>query len=180
MLICFSGLGLSFILVFGFLFKARKYADEKIKITFNNIIEERENHIIEIMQQYSDEINILQTKKIVVLSSTEGEDDFLGTFFKSFGFNKKNISFLKVDAYQAIKDYDLLFANNETDDLSKDLIDEFFNNSANNSVLFYFNTTHNNYINEKISDKLSFANTRTQIYGNLINLLKFQKVLSNN
>ena len=55
----------------------------------------------------------------------------------------------------------------------------FENTDETKTALFYFNTTRDNYINIKVANRLNFVNGRTQIYGNLINLLKYQdKMLS--
>lgn len=174
----YGALGINAVYLFSLFFWARNYVRKKIKEKFDRIITENEGDILELIDRQNEEKQILKRKKILVLSAKGGDDSFFKLFFRENGFNNvDNISFKKVDSYQDFGQFDLIFANNERNDLEFELIDEYFENSNEQMVLFYFNTTGEKYINANVSDRLNFANGRNQIYGNLINLLKYQKIL---
>jgi hypothetical protein len=172
------GLPVSILLLIGGIWKNRKYLDEKLNKKFDKIIEQNESDILEVINKHSIENQILKNKKILVISDKDGDDSFLKKFFKEMKFDRNNVKYVKTNTYgNHHGDYDVVFANNEKDDLNIDLIDDYFNNSNDKAVVFYYNTTRKNYTNNDVSDRLSFANSRTQIYGNLINLLKYQVIL---
>lgn len=160
---------------------AEKITKEKIEEQYEKVLNENKATLLAIMSEQNEEMQLRQNKKILVLSAENGSDDFLKGFFTGMGFDKRNVVFRKVSQYQPENGhYDVIFANNETDDLSFGIINQYFDSSEENiTALFYFNTTRKNYINSKVAERLNFANGRTQIYGNLINLLKYQdKLLS--
>jgi len=174
----YLGLSLNAIFLIGILWKGKKYVQSKINEKFNNIISEKESNIIEIVESYDIEKKILNTKTAVVLTANNEDEDFIKNFFNKVGFKRDNITFKKVGNYESLEEFDLIFVNNDKDKFEMSLIDDYFNNSSNNTVLFYYNTTRKVYNNPSVSDRLSFANSPTQIYGNLINLMKYQQVIS--
>ncbi len=173
------GLGLTVPAILLLWLRGSKYIDKQLKNKFNNIINQREGSILDIINNQDEEKRILRNKKILVLTSKNGDDNFLRNFFKKVDFDIDNVKYIKEEFFDAsyLQNIDLVFANNEKEDLDIELIKEYFSNSSSKTVLFYFNTTQKHYRQDDVSNRLSFANTKTQIYGNLINLLKYQKVL---
>ncbi|HHM20530.1 MAG TPA: hypothetical protein ENJ20_00780 [Bacteroidetes bacterium] len=154
-----------------------KKVGKKLKKKFDNIITEKKGDILALIDQQSREKQFVKNKKILVLTAKNGDDVFLRKFFKTMGFPIDNVNYEKVEEYEAINGYDLIFANNENDDLNFELISSYFENSSPKTVLFYFGFNRFTSNNPKIKDRLSFANAKTQIYGNLINLFKYQDIL---
>ncbi len=174
-----TALGLTFFSIIGLWWRGSKYIDKQLKNKFDNIINQKEGSILDIINNQDEEKRILKNKKILVLTSENGDDSFLRKFFKQVDFSIGNVKYIKENSFDKsyLKDIDLVFANNEKGDLDIELIKEYFSNSSSKTVLFYFNSTQRHYRQDNVSNRLSFANTKTQIYGNLINLLKYQKVL---
>ena len=171
----FGGVNLLFII--GILWKGKSYVQSKLNQKFDNIITQQEGNIIEVIEGQDIEKQIIKNKKILVITAKDGDDKFLRKFFKSMGFSIDNVKYLKVDEYSEHKGFDLIFMNNDDEKIGTSLIDEYFNHSDSKTVLFYYNTTRKQYINSNVSNRLSFANSPTQIYGNLINLMKYRSVL---
>ena len=154
-----------------------KTVDDKIRKKFDNIITEKEGDILALIDRQSRERQFVKNKKVLVLTAKSGDDTFLRKFFKAMGFPIDHVNYIKADSYEKTGKYDLIFANNEKGDLPFELISAYFEKSDPKTVLFYFNSTRKFYTNEKVENRLSFANARTQIYGNLMNLFSYQKVL---
>lgn len=174
----FIGLGLNVFFIGGIMLKARNYIQKKISLKFDNIINENENQILQIVDKHNEEKQILITKKILVLSSKQSDDTFIRKFFRTMGFSNDNVNYEKISSYNKYKKkYDLIFINNEDGTLDNSIICQYFQKSADNDnkVLFFFGRTYQPTGDEV--KRLSFANSRTQIFGNLINLLRYQDVL---
>ncbi|WP_282068461.1 NARF domain-containing protein [Olleya namhaensis] len=170
------GIGLNLLFIGGVYFKAKKYVDSELKKKFDKIITQRESDILDVVNNNDVEKQILKNKKILVLTSKEGDDKFLRKFFKTMGFSLDNIDYQKVNSYEDhFGKYDLVFANDEDESLGVNLTQEYFEQSPNDSVLFYFGKSYKRGTKE--ANRINFANSRTQIYGNLINLLKYQDLI---
>jgi len=174
------GFSTTLVTLLGILWKFKKYVDQKLKEKFDTIIDEKEATILQVIETQDKEKNILQNKKILVITGENGDDTFLRNFLKKRGFQRENITYQKVNSYQNINEnYDAIFANNDKENLDENLTDQYFENSNDKTVLFYYNTTREPYktTNDKVLQKLSFANSPTQIYGNLIDLFRHQEIL---
>ena len=151
---------------------AKKQAKKQIDIELKKIFNEEKEKLIRLIQTYSEESQLKQ-KKILILSSLNSNDDFLHFFFKELGF--KNYEFKKLDAYQFIdQNFDLIFINNEDDSFNRSILNEFQENYP-KVVFFYFGSLR---IEDTIAkNKTGSASFRTQIYSNLINVLRYHKLL---
>lgn len=174
-MLAWSGIGLTLISLIGLWWKGKKYIEDKLKEKFDKIITQQEGNILEVIDKQDVEKQILKTKKILVLTAKNGNDAFVRKFFKTMGFQIDNVNFEKVDSYKLYDGYDLIFANNEDTLFDEELIQEYFEKSKENIVLFFFGKSFTK--GQKVTTRMSFANSRTQIYGNLLNLLKYQEVL---
>jgi|GEM_PF-1675141 len=119
----------------------------------------------------------LKGVKILVLSN--GDDGvFLKSFFKTKGFS--NFKFIQI-ADKKVEvtdfDYDVVFANNDNGNLDKTLARQYVKED---SVLFYFGKPNSwDWQNDtpELSRKINFANSRAQIYGNLMSSLEFLELV---
>ena len=166
---------LSLVLIIGACWKGKAYVDEKIKEKFDKIITEYENHILEVIRKEDIEQKLILKKKILVLTAKNGDDAYLRKFFKAMKFSIDNVNYEKVDTYKVYDNYDLIFINNEAGDFDENLTETYFKESNSTSVLFYFGS--NTKVTPEQKNRMGFANSKPQIYGNLINLLKYQDIL---
>jgi hypothetical protein len=166
--------------------RVEKTVETKFNNKFDKIITEKEGDILKLIDHQSKEKRYVKNKKILVLTGKDGDDTFLRDFFKIMEFPINNVNYEKVEKYEKPKKkYDLIFVNNEKakikevqeGDIDFNIINSYFGNSEPETVLFYFNSNRKNYNNDKVADRLSFASAKTQIYGNLLNLFKYQELL---
>lgn len=125
-------------------------------------------------QEAIDNMNNLKSTKILVLTSEQGDD----TFIKSFFENKKfpNIKYIRI-ANEVKRpddfDFELVFANNYDKGINTNVVRQYLNE---NIALFYFGPSNSwDYQNDTppISRTINFANSRAQIYGNIMSSLEF-------
>lgn len=135
------------------------------------------NHIKAKTQEAVDNMANLKEAKILVLTSTKGSDDFLRDFFKIKKF--PNLHFERIsDHYQAVSnfDYDIIFANNDDGSLNQDIVRQYFQSDK---ALFYFGKERwdTSKDSPELSRSLNMANSRAQIYGNLMSSLEFLELV---
>lgn len=165
-------------LVVGFISISRhaiKYANKNIEKRLDNKFEEKTKTLLEVIKNMSEENQLKTTKKIKVLSDNNSDTIFIKKFFNEMGF--ENVDFKKTNKFEKLRSYDLLFFNNEDGKMKQEIVEEYVNTSKSNSLFFYFGSI-------RIKDfgantPVVATNFRTQLYGNLINMLKYQKVLTN-
>ncbi len=135
-------------------------------------------------QAVVDSLTNLKTTGILVLSSQagkdQGNDKFLRKFFKEKGFENvklHHIDNVKTDVPGDF-DYGVVFANNEDDKLNQSIANEYLTDE---SVLFYYSLDTRwekpkgiSATEEKLlKGRINFANSRAQIYGNLMSSLEY-------
>jgi hypothetical protein len=135
------------------------------------------NHIKTKAQEAVESMANLKGTKILVLTSASGSDDFLRDFFKVKNFS--NLRFEHIgDAYQAVSDFDyeMIFANNDDGKLNQDIVRQHFRTD---NILFYFGKERwdTGKDNPELSRCLNMANSRAQIYGNLMSSLEFLELV---
>jgi len=120
---------------------------------------------------------LIKTKKIKIIGETP---DNLISLLTQVGFLRKN---LFTNADEEVKDFDVYFINNETGTLN--LIDESsrVTELSKKVHVFYFSSKRGElFPTEKLPyeerHRVNFATNPAQIYGNLINTLKYQHRLS--
>ncbi len=135
------------------------------------------SHIQKKALEAIDEMNNLKTAKILVVSN--GDDTFLKSFFKEKKFD--NIKFIQMpSAYQPVSDFDyeLVFGNNDNNALDKAELRKFVRED---NLLFYFGKPSSwDFASDtpELSKKINFANSRAQIYGNLMSSLEFLSLVN--
>lgn len=129
-------------------------------------------------QEAVDAANNLKTANILVLSSLEGQNQgnttFLSSFFKAKNFPNVHYEFIG-NEFKTVSNfqYDVVFANNDDGFLDKTIVRKYIREDT---VLFYFGKSGSwdfNNDTPDISRKINFANSRAQIYGNLMSSLEF-------
>lgn len=150
----------------GFLFFAGAAWKIWIKDWLKKYVQEKAEETLE-------EITSLKNTNILVLTSKTGKDDFLRAFFKAKKF--PNVRFERIeDQYKEISDFDceLVFANNDDGKLNQGIAREYYKEGR---VFFYFGKERwdSSKDSEDLGRNLNMANSRAQIYGNLMSSLEF-------
>lgn len=154
--------------------KAKMEVDDKLR----EIIQGRSSALRKLLHEYDYEGNLCANKKIFFL----GEDDPNVTdILDEYGLN---IMEKKEDHTKC--EYDILFINNsqgkymekgkESDVIMK------VKSLPHNICVFYYNETNIKFpveqLDSKFKRRINYANSLSQIYGNLLNTLKYQDKIS--
>lgn len=153
-----------------------KEFEDTVTTRLSKVVNENENIVQSILDKANIEKQLFDTKKILIWG--EPDSSFIESALKKIKFNHKNIT------KDETKDFDVLFINNLKGSLVKqDMIDKAKKCLSNDKIcLFYYNTSRINFPNEllddSIQDRINFATNAAQIYGNLLNTLKYQDKIS--
>jgi len=155
----------------------RKKTEEKlagIEMEMVKAINDKRNTIDRAMEHSDKEGVLLATKRVYVW----GEEDFaiIKKVLKNAKFNVSEHFFVTDE--EAKEGYDILIVNNQNGSLDLDQVVKKVNGLPDKTCAMYYNVTRLNFPTDKLSeekqDKVNFANGAAQIYGNLLNLMKYQ------
>lgn len=156
--------------------RAKLEVDEKIA----DAIRGRSETIQNMLKDYDDETFLLQNKRIYVIG--EKDDALIRKVLQNAGFNFQN--YYKTED-QTKNGFDVLLINDRdgTTDIEDIALVERIKSLPKDVAVFYYNSTRKPFDIKKfpdMEDKISFVNAASQIYGNLLNILKYQDKLEKN
>lgn len=151
--------------------KINKIAEEKANEKLSSYFEEKKSKIQAIVKNSDEDEKMKREKKIIVVSKKDSDFSFLNQFLKKYDFKA---TFIEVETYSEItEDYDILLLNNEKDEF-KTSFEDYFNDLKPNTLLFCFGKFLKTS-NEEVY--FSSATFRSQLYGNLMSALRYQKFM---
>lgn len=153
--------------------KARENFDNQMNEKIENNFRSEEKNLLKIVE-VTEEYNLKQNRSVLVLSHQNSNMIFIRKFFSDMRFGR--VTFHKMnDRDVKLNDFDLILFNDDDNQLSeKDILDVISGTKA-TIVNFYFGSKRINA--GEYSYKTTFANARVQLYGNLINALRYQSLL---
>lgn len=165
--------------IFGFMIgyyrilnKAEKIAEEKIEMKLSQFFEEKKENFKSLIDQQVEENKLKLNSHIQVLTPKDDDQQFAKNFFVEMGF--KHVEYDTVGASLNIGSVpDLVFINDEECKVDEVTIKKYIDELPREVVFFYFGKG-------KIDlrhDRLAYANSRLQVYGNLMNALTYQSLL---
>lgn len=151
------------------------------------------DHVKEFFKSLKEDFNLKRNKNILVVSFNGVDTARLQSYLKSSGFGK-NVKYKKIgeDEDVDVIGYDvLLFYNANWNDFEEKKILKFNTifeekekireilekNNKHNLLRFYFGEGYINFKDDKKKGLLASANLRSQLYGNLMNALRYQDKL---
>ncbi|CAN0218287.1 unnamed protein product, partial [Chrysoparadoxa australica] len=152
--------------------RAQKIAEKKIEAKLEDFFNDKKERFKELVNQQLDEIKIKRESSILVFSKDKTEENFLKSFLKEMDFKK--VSFTTDYESAVFSDLDLILINDESDSFEQQYLNDLPENIHDSSILFFYFGTKRLTIDK---NHLSVANFRSQLYGNLINGLKYQSYL---
>ncbi len=162
-----------FVLLFTLYRHAKKIASSKIEDLFEDLFNEDRSKLVQMINSLDEEVLLKKQSSIVVFSPRRAPLNFLKDFFREFDF--KNVRFYSIEEKADLKKVDVVFLNNENEQLSIAEILQQAENSPQETVFFLFGKKY--LTTEELSGRIAFANSRMQLYGNLINALRYQTLL---
>jgi hypothetical protein len=151
-----------------------KVAYKKINEKFDSLLDEKKNSIIEIIENHDIETQLRKTKKILVLTPDGADDSLLKKYFEIMGFKLRD--FRTLEDPPNLREYHLVLLNNEDNKFKKNVIYDMVTNTK-NVMFFYFGAPSEDSGRIRNEKNVAFANYGAQLYGNLINALRYQQLL---
>lgn len=151
--------------------KSRILAEREIREKIAYYFDTEESNLVQLVEQVDSKA--LNKKSIFVLSPVGSDTDFIRKFFKDARF--PNVEFQYTDKIKNLNKANLVLFNNEDGKFDHDHISDIMKKTKKDVVCFYFGTDR--FDSGEFKDRVSFANARVQLYGNLINALRYQTLL---
>ena len=158
----------------------RKKMESMVNQTIVKKINEKDETIMKLLSEMDLETRLLKEKKIKIVGEQpdRGKKSIIEEVLKRVGFNMKNVGY-------DLKYFDVLVINNENSSVEEvEMLEMAKELARSNTTIFYFNNKRKHFPLDKLDDpelkmKVNFATNPAQIYGNLLNSLKYQDRLSN-
>ncbi|MGE0087818.1 MAG: NARF domain-containing protein [Desulfococcaceae bacterium] len=153
------------------------YADKKAKELFEKRFDESVEKVLRKSRDELEELIMLhdmehqlKKKKILVLSKSEADKEKISLFFKKMAF--KDVAYRIFDENLEYKDYDAILINDRNKVFTTEEVDNYFKKTDPKSICFYFGP-------QRISlpENVASASIGMQLYGNLMNALRYQRML---
>ncbi len=171
------------------IFTAIKKFSEKyvIKILAKNFDVKTEN-LTHMLKEVKRDYILKQNKKILVVTPEDEDDEFLKRFFSDMSFPVHetsaaggNVTFISFSEEQEPETgYDLVLFNDEESKTQQSAAEKYLKSYGTATVRLYFGPKHmygekdSIDITQKKKKLLTFTNARLQLYGNLMNALRFK------
>ncbi len=154
--------------------RAPAIAAKKVKEKFDELLQSKKEQLIALIREQDEERRMKAQKRLLVLHAPGGDCNFLNLFFAEMDF--RQVAYAVIDDYAPSPEHDLVFFHNDNGDLDKAKIVETANRTPSHTVCFYFGRGTVDTPGD-LGRRFAFANARTQLYGNLMNALRYQKLL---
>jgi len=172
-LIGFFGIG-SLISFWGLVKKhIEKKVKEKAEKLINEVYKEKEREILEMAKKQNEEFQLKEKKSILIISKNKDEEPFMEKFFNDMEFSTPEHQSLR--EVNNLKKFDLILFNNEKQEIDHSDILNIITKTKFDTLCFYFGSDR--FDGKEFKDRVNFANSRVQLYGNLINSLRYQSLL---
>lgn len=155
-------------------FKIYKVAAQKVDEKFETLFNENRDKLVQLIKNQDKEFQLKQKKAVMVVSGDDTDDWFLKNFFSKMGFRKVRFERLQPDMPDI--DVDLVLFNDEDGALSDGSILTVMSKTSVHTIGFYFGSKRIDFTSD-YKDRSSFANTKMQLYCNLMNALRLQEIL---
>lgn len=152
--------------------KIERLAEEKANEKLSKYFEEKKSKIEAIVKGVDEDEKLKKDKTILIVSKKDEDTSFLNLFSKQFNFKTE---FIEMDDYEKVTyNYDVLLINNESGQFTE-MMDTFVDDLKSNALLFCFGKAVR--LDENKQKHFSSATFRSQLYGNLMSALRYQKLI---
>ena len=163
-------------LFYQYFFGIKKTAEKMLKKKLETHLSENTNYIIDVISSQRTENLIKANKKIVVICGEQEDEEPAIKLLKSMHFKKTEVMTAKF--YAKLPDADLYIFCNQSGKIHEELALEFLEKSSEDDTFIYFGSNRLNYdAKASYADQLNFANSKYQLYHNILNTLSFKEVI---
>ncbi|MBZ9634067.1 NARF domain-containing protein [Clostridium sp. FP1] len=151
--------------------EAKIMIDKKVNETVDNYLNTNVDKLKKIIEVQDYEKKLIDNKKIIVLSKGNNDKNEIVEILKSF----KATKYETMDRRRNYDKYDLICFNDAKGNIEHSEIEQIIKDNKNNKKLayFYFNNSRKQFITQE-TEHLNFASSKSTLYTNLINMLKYQ------
>lgn len=153
--------------------RVHRVAVKKIDEKFDRLIDDQKTKLIQLIRTKSEECQLRKNQCIRVFNPAGSSNSFLENFFKRMEFT--NINYFNNIENLDDQEYDLILINDEDSSLEEDRIIILHSKISKEKMFFYFGPNRVNFPSGSLN--VAYANSRVQLYGNLINALRYQILL---
>ncbi len=157
---------------------AKTFAERQAAKMIEDVFDKKKEDFLRLVEKQNTEKQLRQTKRILVLTPDGHSKTFLEEFFRESEFQPPYFeSFTLADKID-FSNYDVvLFNNDDGKSFSKDRTEivETIRKMPEKTLAFYFGGQPNVMLED--TTKFASANFRSQLYGNLVNALRYQDLL---
>lgn len=164
------------IAIISFARKIHVIAEQKAQEKFDALFDRDKDKLLALIKQQDIDTQLREQKRIIVLHAADADLSFLKRFFDDKDQRFKQIEYKRIDDYTPSPEHDLVFFHNDNGDLDKTEIVKIAGSTPSRAVCFYFGPGRVDTLGD-LDRRFAFANARTQLYGNLMNALRYQKLL---
>jgi hypothetical protein len=152
--------------------KSRMRAEMEIREKIAHYFDTEERNLIQMVEEA--DLNSLKNKSSILVLSPVNSDV---TFFRKFFINTRftNVDYQYIDNISNLNKANLVLFNNDDGKFDHKEILEIIKKTRENVFCFYFG--QGRFESGEYKDRVSFANTKLQLYGNLINALRYQEFM---
>lgn len=162
--------------LFGAVYKAYTKTKQLVEDQLIKQFQNDKNKFIALIQEYDVELTLKRQSKILVI--THHEDSVAEAFVRELFLHSgcENVKFVLSDTSIDHSQFDLIFYNNSAKKLEAQNVEDVINSTPKSTMHFHFGGYVNGF--DKYSN-VAFSNVPSQVYGNLINQLRFQSLVKN-
>lgn len=156
-----------------------KEVSKKVPVEVSEKIGEETNRIELMINASKKEEQLKNEKNILVISQNDEEEKEIQRLLKPF---KKITTIKTIDDIKELNQYDVIFFNDINGNIKDEDMKKIINRNSNDkAVYFYFNKRNirdpkiNKMFRYEGNENINFAKSNTTLYGNLIDLMKYQE-----
>ena len=155
--------------------KVKEHAEARIKDVSSDVFNDKKGAIIDLIEQHDSENQLKRTKWILVLTPRESDTSFLYHFLTTMGF--ENVDYHYVSEEVDLSKYSLVMFNDKDGRFDEGRLYELVSELPEKTIRFYFGHRQLKCVPNEYKDRTTFANAPLQLYGNLLNALRYQDIL---
>lgn len=154
--------------------KIRNYVETTVKKRIGEVLNDKKGLALDMLALADTEIKLKTEKKIVVLTPKNSDDKMLKKYLSLAKF--ENVHFQELSDKWSYDNADVVLFNDKDELFDKAVLKDLLNRLSMKTIRFYFGHSKIN-VPDQFKDITAFANATLQLYGNLVNALRYQSIL---
>ena len=154
--------------------RLRSFIEKSMRKVIGKVLNDRKDLILKLVAEQDTELKLREQKRVLVLTPAGSDDIFFRNFLTGTGFSNADFQTSKGDYSDS--EADIVILNDKDNLFDKGRIQALLRELPRRTIRFYFGHSQID-VPEPYKDITAFATAPTQLYGNLMNALRYQSVL---